>query len=602
METNRLHIIVASLLIAALGLLVYANSLNNAFIWDDDNLIKDNVIIRSISNARLLFSNGTRKTVGARSSCSFRPMQMLTYMIDYSFWGLNVIGYHLTSTIIHILVAISLFWLVNILFSNKLLAFLTSILFVSHPIHTEAITYIAGRADPLSALFIVLSFIFYVKYDRSRVGAFLVIAIISFIAALLSRENSIIFPILILIYHYSFKEKIKAAGYSPFVILSAVYILIRATILRNLLPHLTSENTLLQRIPGVFAALSGYLRVLLVPIGLHMEYQDKIFKFFDPQVLSGIAIFIFLIIWVLKKGGKSKLALFSFLFFFIALLPSMNLYPIRAYMAEHWLYLPSIGFFLVIANAGYRLSVYGVRRAHLREPQTEHRTPNLYVLAAMALLITFYSVRTIQQNTYWKDPLTFYQTTLKYAPDSGRIHNNIGFEYYNRGEKERAIPFIKKAIELDPKNAKAYYNLGNAYYERGENSKAIALLKKAIEIESTYSAAYNNLGIIYSVTGRRSEAVQLYLKAIEINPYYAFAYNNLGNTYSELGRYQDASNSYLKAIELDNNYAIAHMHLAIAYFHLKKYQDALRECDRAIDLGARSDPEFLQLLKFHRNN
>ena len=165
--------IVPIILIIILGSVIYSNSLNGAFIWDDDTLVKENLYIRNWSNIGKFFAGNisTDKSPGFKF---YRPFQMITYAIDYSLWKLNVKGYHLTNILLHISVALLLYWLVNILYGDRLFSLLTSIFFVTHPIHTEAIAYISGRSDPLSAFFMLLCFIFYVKIlRRERMGFFI---------------------------------------------------------------------------------------------------------------------------------------------------------------------------------------------------------------------------------------------------------------------------------------------------------------------------------------------------------------------------------------------------------------------------------------------
>ncbi|GAF76422.1 unnamed protein product, partial [marine sediment metagenome] len=146
--------ILAIVLIIILGFVVYSNSLNGKFIWDDEYLIKNNVYIRSFSYLPKIFSEDIG-TGAEKKYYFYRPLQMITYMIDYSLWKLNVRGYHLTNTLLHILAALTIYWLINILFGDRPLSLFASLFFVAHPIHTEAVAYISGRADPLALLFML---------------------------------------------------------------------------------------------------------------------------------------------------------------------------------------------------------------------------------------------------------------------------------------------------------------------------------------------------------------------------------------------------------------------------------------------------------------
>jgi len=184
-------ILLSVILIIVLGFTVYNNSLNNVFFWDDRILIEENEYITSWSYILRIFTKDIGGGAGKQYTF-YRPFQIFTYMIDYSIWGLNARGYHFTNIVLHITAALSIFWLINIVFKDNFLSLLTGAFFVVHPIHTEAVTYISGRADSLALVFALLCVIFYVKslsYKRS--GAFCLM-VLSYVFALLSKENSLI--------------------------------------------------------------------------------------------------------------------------------------------------------------------------------------------------------------------------------------------------------------------------------------------------------------------------------------------------------------------------------------------------------------------------
>jgi len=261
--TNKKSILFSAALIIILGFVVYGNSLNGRFIWDDELLIENNVLIKSFSNISRVFAHDIWADTGKEGN-TYRPLQMVTYMIDYSLWKLNPKGYHLTNILLHISVALSIYWLINIIFKENWIALLAALFFVIHPIHTEAVTYISGRADPLALLLMLLCFIFYLKSPPSKgMGTYFLI-VISYSLALISRENSLILPVLLLLYHYTFNEKIKVKELLSIVSISVVYILLRVTFLKALLSSDINDTSLLQRIPGFFVAIFNYIKLLLI--------------------------------------------------------------------------------------------------------------------------------------------------------------------------------------------------------------------------------------------------------------------------------------------------------------------------------------------------
>ncbi|MBU1125500.1 MAG: glycosyltransferase family 39 protein, partial [Candidatus Omnitrophica bacterium] len=170
-------------------------------------MIVNNNFIRNWQGVTKILTQDIVYGVGQRVGF-YRPLQLLTYMADYSIWKLNPMGYHLTSVFLHILVGWSLFWLLNILYKNAFISLFTSLFFIVCPVHVEAVSFIAGRADILVTLFILLSFIFYLMYIDSRKTYFYIIMLIAFVFALLSRENSLVFPLLLLSYYWVFKKRL----------------------------------------------------------------------------------------------------------------------------------------------------------------------------------------------------------------------------------------------------------------------------------------------------------------------------------------------------------------------------------------------------------
>jgi len=642
------------LIIVILGSLVYANSLGGEFIWDDLSFIRDNAFLKDWSNVPHIFTETatTSMDVGGGSVRYnlYRPLQWLTFMADYSVWKLNPLGYHLTNIFLHISAALILFWFIALLFRSRMLSFLTALFFVIHPVHTEAVAYISGRADPLGLIFMLSSFGFYIKYTNDKKRSFFIFAVISFVLAILSRESSFILPLLLLLYHFIFKKKIRLNLFLTLAGITAGYTAFRMMMINVLLAGRTiPHGTFLERLPGAFAAIASYFRLLMIPFDLHMEYGNPVFSFTGPVVLTGMAIAVLSLVWAFLKRGD-RLILFSFSWFYITLLPSLNLYPVGAYMAEHWLYLPSIGAFLLLVGLLKRL--------------TKKRLKGPIVIS----LIIFYSFLTIHQNSYWKELIPFYERTLKYSPDSARLYTNLGVAYSDKGRHKEAMDAFKRAqkiepklleihynmgtvyaatkryseaidhfekeIELNPGYFKAYGNLGAVYSDTGRHNKAIEMYKKALEIKSGrvevlcnigfsyfktgrydeakssyrkaidtgpgFIKAYNDFGMVYHTTGEYKEAIALYNEALKIDPGYAEIYFNLGIAYEALNKRKEAIEEYKKAIKLDPGYASVHNNLAIAYFREGDTTSAIKHCDRAIGLKYKVNKQFLIDLEPYR--
>lgn len=571
-------------LIIILGFAVYGNSLNGKFLLDDYNLVRDNVYIRSFSHTPKILS----RDIGAASGEEYnyyRPLQMFTYMIDYSLWKLDVRGYHLTNILLHISTVLALYRLIFMIFEDRILSLFMSLLFLVHPIHTEAVVFISARDNSLATLFILLCFISYTTLlHKQDLGSYL-LTLLCYTLALLSKETSLMLPVLLLLYHYTFKKKIKVGAFVCIVSTACGYILLRLTLLRSSAFRVPGINEVFEKIPGFFAALTDYAANLALPFHLHLSLREKPFCWSNPKVLVGMAILISLLMYALRMRNRNRLIFFCVAWFFVGLLPASSIYPLGSYMAERWLYLPSIAFFLILAK-GLCLAC---RAQKLKTPTT------LFIVS----LLFFYCCLTIKQNTYWREPVAFYKRTLRYSPGSYRLYDDLGVSYYDIGQDKEAIAAYKKAIEINPEYESVYNNLGNAYYNIGKKNEAIAAYKRALEINPRYGKTYYNLANIYYDIGRKEDAVALYKKAIEINPDYAKAYNSLGAVYGDMGNIEEAAASFKKAVGINPDLGEAYNNLATVYFHKKRYKLAIEYYDRAAELGF-ANPSLSEALRPYR--
>lgn len=488
-----MKVFLSVLLIIAAGSAVYANSVGGKFLWDDELLVSGNPAIKSWSNAPDILKG---RQTGARGTVIFmyRPVQFLSYMADHSLWGLDARGYHVTGIMIHILVALSIYRFAYIISKNLLTAFLAGLLFAVNPLNTEAVSYISGRADPLSALFIFLGVILYVRSEEAGKKGYYYLMLLCWVSAVLSRESSLIFPLLLLAYHVSFGKKADWRYLSPLFIGVLLYAVIIPNG-RNI--YMGCPTSIAERLPGFFASITSYMRLLLAPAGLHMEYGNRLFAWSDPAVIFGIAVSVSLTAFALARrgasGGRDGIFCFSVLWFFAALLPYSNILPMNAYMAEHWLYLPLFGFVLIAAKWFSAMITGRFRRLSI---------------AAVTCVVLAFSAITVAQNRYWEDPTRFYETTIRYSPGSHRLYYNLGIQYRNSSRLRDAIDCYGKAIGLSPDNPSYYNNRANAYAQEGEFEKAISDYTKAIELDPAHINAYLNRATAYRESNQPEKAAK----------------------------------------------------------------------------------------------
>jgi tetratricopeptide (TPR) repeat protein len=585
---SKSHLVPLILLILVSGIL-FANTFRNSFMWDDKELIIQNSHIQNLKEIPYLFTPRYWAQYNLEARGKYRPLRTVTFALDYSLWGLEAEGYHLTNLILHILNVILCYCFIwrlvgphksaaeegeGIFSWNKLLepAFLSALFFAVHPIHTESVTWIKNRSEMLSLLFFLASLLLFIKYRLreafSQRAILYTASILFFILALFSKEMALSLPLVLLLYILSFlpRQEYWAAATKtlPFLAIAAAYLIGKLIYLGlDLSAQQVAGLNPYTHILVILSTFGTYLKLLLLPIRLNAERLLTIpHSFREAAVLGSGALLALIGYTIAKTHYRARRISFALLWILATLLPVSNIFFLTGRpLAEQRLYIPSVGFsFLLALGIGRLASLGSGLRAGRRSKQAA-------LLLSLFILI-FYSATTIRRNLDWKDSVTFWS----------------------------------KTVESSPRNARAYHNLGLAYYEANRKPEAISAYEKAIELSLNYVDAYCNLGIAYYATGRREEAIELLRKAIKIKPGGARLYYNLGLAYYDMGRKEEAINLFEKAIGSDPDYALAHNNLAVAYYHKEKYNLAIRHCDRAIELKLNIHPDFLKALLPYRNS
>lgn len=580
---------ITGLIILSVG--IYANSFKNEFVWDDASLVENNVLIKDARNIPKIFT--TYLFAGVDSPSNFyRPIQNLSYLFDYSLWKLNPFGYHLTNTVIHAANAMLLYLLIFTLFENILFALIASILFSIHPIHTEAVAYISGRADLLGALFGLISILMFLRYRTTKTAVifhpYYITSLVSFIFALLSKEVSVVVPLLIIVCDYvnSFRQKRVFRSYLSFFLILLIYGILRYTLL-----YFPSEKSiyadlsLFPRLLTTFYAILQYFKIIIFPFNLHMERSVALaVSFFEPRIMSSAMFLSCLVFLVLKNRTKWKAFSFGIGWFFISLLPVSNIVPLNSLMAEHWLYLPSIGLFLVMAVAINKL--------------IQSKFPKILSYLFAASIFVYFSFLTVKQNFIWRDGITLYQHTLKFSPFSASVHYNLGNSFDKLGMFDKAISEYEKAISIRPQYPDAYNNLGLMYFKKSNYKEAVNFFKKSLEIASGDFKVLINLAESYRHLEDFDSALETYEKTKKIKPTNVQPYINSGVIYTLRNDYARSSEEYKMALSLDADAKIKakiYFNLGLSYAQLGQIDLAKKAWDSALrfDSGLKQAKENL---------
>lgn len=500
-------------------LLTYLPSFWNQFVWDDEQFIYKNQYVLNFQVDKI-FSQNTIAGAGQQSDY-FRPLTTLSFAIDHAIWGLTPFGFHLTNTLLHIGAGIFLYLILTELRlsekKNKLnsdLSFWISLIFLIHPIQTEAVVYMNSRGDSLFAFLGMTSlYLFTLIFRKEKLKALnldinkfelAISSLFLYFGTILSKEIGImvtgLFFLIFLVqlikmhqfkwkkYMYFIKSQLSAfiTTLASFAV-AVFYMILRSTIWNfgdtyNLY-HGQNEYTssLLIRLLTFSKINFIYFKLLLFPYPLHMERDTALVKSLLtiwPWLLIALLIFLIAIgaYQIIKK--HNPWILFGLIWFYIGLVPVSGIIPINGLLYEHWLYIPMIGFYIVI---------YQLIQLFIKIFKTKIH-PKL-ILTLLILLTSIYSALTIRQNWFWRTPISFYNYQLQYST-SARMLNNLAMAYSEKAEHQKAIEYYQKAIDFSDIYPQTHYNLGNTYVQTGELEKAEQEFETTLQMSENFDYAY----------------------------------------------------------------------------------------------------------------
>lgn len=512
---------------------VYFLSFFNQFVWDDEQFIYNNVFVANFDVAKIFTTN----TIAGASSISnyYRPLTTLSFAWDYQIWGLNPIGFHLTNTLLHIGAGILLFYLLKHFLQLKSAAFWIALIFLLHPLQTEAVTYANSRGDSMFAFFgmaslLALSFVIEKKKYKTQIYNlklsfkkifFAVLSSLFYILSILGKEIGIavlgLQALLILFWFAQSKKKtiftfIKNNFFAISVfglnaLIAAGYLLLRATSLNfnNSFDFYDDQSlysqSLLVRLLTFSKIIFIYLRLLFIPYPLHMERDTELvtalFSIW-PILFFCLLFMIIFISWKEIVSKKTYFISFGWLWFFCMLLPVSGIIAINGLLYEHWLYVPMIGFFI---------AMFGTLQ--LFKKKIDKNTGKIFLITLCAV----YALLTVRQNYLWANPIRFYTYLLKHT-ESSRIHNNLAMALAENGQNEEAIKHYNAALEYGIPYPNIYHNLGNTYLALEEYQKAEESYMEAISKDPSFFYSYNNLINLYVQQKKFDEAL-LMIKAAQ---------------------------------------------------------------------------------------
>lgn len=584
-------------ILVAVLLIVYLNSLQNTFVYDDVFTITDNYFIRDWSNFFALFTHDYFQSSG---EVTYRPVVTLSYFIDYSIWRLNPFGFHLTNILLHAVNGVLVYILLSMINKDRAIPFVATILFVLHPVLTEAVNGISYREDLLTTTFFLGSILLFIqstiRNPQSAVYNY-PLSLLLYLLALCSKEMAITLPPVVFLMDLVFggKNRIKKnilRYYPGFILVSGFYLFLRFVWLHNPAEKqlLYPDNSFLTNLLTMPKVLSSYVKLLFFPISFNAEYIIAHTK--TPVAAVFICSMVFLgVIGVItyKCYRLSGYLFFFILWFFVTLSPMMNILPIANIMAERYLYLPSIGFCTILACilAGVWkytqifFSTGNIMHSGCHSKDRRCFSQITAVVFLMLLLIVPYSLFTVNRSSVWRDPFTFWLKTTEDSPDSSRARNNLGMIYLQKGKTDLAIHEFQTAIAIEP-DPEYHHNLGMAYQNKGMREKALQEYGYVLAVNPNSALTHNNMGNILIDKGYIDEGISKFKEAIRIKPNYYDAHYNLGLAYFKKGLLDASIEEFKLAIRYEPDHAEAHSCLGTAYANKGLFDEAIAEMEEAL--------------------
>jgi tetratricopeptide (TPR) repeat protein len=634
--------VVQGMLIVGICLLAYSNTFHVPFQFDDVHNIVQKPFVRDI---RHFLDFPATKWFAGDYAFRMRTVGYFTFALNYWLHGTDVVGYHIVNLAVHAVNALLVYFLVLLTFRTpffcnpstpplrlsggrvgSFIALFAALLFVSHPIQTQAVTYIVQRLTSLATLFYLFSVVSYVKARLMPSGGssnyrsllWYSLSFVSAVLAMKTKEIAFTLPMVIALYEAIFFQgevKKRVLRLVP-LLLTMLIIPIGLVGAGKPLGEVMSDTSTVTRVQSALSrgeylatelrVLVTYIRLLLFPVGQNLDYDYPVYDSFSTPPVFLSFLFLSLIfgtaIYLLWKAHRAenieqsekdvnskphslnpmpfvfycRLTAFGIFWFFIALAVESSVIPIADVIFEHRLYLPSVGLFLACTGALF----LGAERLRARWAWSEKA-----VLAALAAVVLLLTGLTYARNTVWQSEVSLWQDVIQKSPLKARGYNGLGLAYYNMRQYDRAIGEFSRAIVLHPSYGVAFNNIGNAFFHIGRYDRATEAQTKAIALEPRNPVFLFNRGLTYAAKGEYDRAIEDYEGAIVLDPAYSEAYNNLGIVYYQKGLYPMAVEAYAKAIAFDPGQGIFYNNRGLAHSGNGDYGRAIDDYTRAITLS-----------------
>ncbi len=499
---------------------VYSFSLPNGFIWDDYMVLVDNTFVHDLVRLPEVFTKDYITSpknlpfidTGEYGSGegSYRPVTTLIHFLEYRLWGLTPFFYHLVNVVLHCIMVCLVFCVLELLFKNLFISLVTALLFAVNPAHSEAVLTISFREDLLCGMFFMAAFICFIKVSDQKKPLFLIFSILFYLLALFSKEMAITFPVVCIYYEYFYKRNRFATAdalrlFGGLVLASGFYLWVRfvmfapAASFKALHPSDSFGINVLTMIKVV----GMYFGWLLTGLNVHLTKPDpyliEVFSNF-----SSIIVFVAIVLtWILSlflSLPKRPFFQFSLVWFFVTILPVLGIIPIHNIVAGRYLYIPSIGFLLMITGL-----LWLIRNKQLQ-------------VVGVVLYVVFLSVLTIARAFILYDELTARKEFVQYYPQDPLSYRSLSAAYTRLGLDDHATGVLARAVEYFSDDFNLHMDLARAYRKEGEYQKALDVLGKVLGEDPGNYYLLNEKCINLALLKKKEEAAACFEKIFMLFP------------------------------------------------------------------------------------
>jgi len=638
---------IQALIIFIFAFLVYANTIGNEYAVDDTIVITKNTLTKQgfAGIPKLMttdafygfFGEGYKLVEGGR----YRPLSLVTFAIEYEFFGLNPHISHFINVVLFAAICVLIFFLLIELLQTKIpsgfslsVPFIAALLFAGHPIHTEAVANIKGRDEIMGMLGALLTLYCAVLFVKKEKPVFLLLTFISFVFALLSKENALTyFAVVPLTFYFFTKADVKKylIVCVPMLIITAGYVMLRQEftqlqlgqrspeILNN--PFVNPANNAVdveasRKYATIAVSFFEYLRLLFFPHPLTHDYyynQVPIATWSDPKAVLSLIIHLALLAYALTSIRSKNLIAYSLLYYFITMsIVSNILFTVGIIMNERFLFLASLGFCMILAVLLVKLTNY-IKEKNFDDLKVLNPKPLSVILV---VILTGYSVKAFIRNRDWKDDFTLFKKDVLNSPNSAKIHNALGGEYLTQAEKPGLDPKTKqqyireaervltRALVIYPDYMNALLLMGNAKYKLNDSlPEAVYYYKRTLKMKPEYFEGNFNLGCVLLEKNHAAESIPYFRKAIKTKPEKFESSYNLAEAYFKTNQPDSAIVFYKRVIPMVaddiKRQALCYYKIGLCYGKLRDLDHAAANISKAYELDPTKfsneeidDPDF----------